>query len=93
MISVVKMMPTNGEGKVKALLNVTIGVVTVYGVKVVEGPNGLFVAMPQRKDQNGKYWDVVRIENTNDYQRASLEILDYYNARAGASVSASDVDW
>lgn len=39
--------------------DITINGVTIYGIRVVEGDNGDFLAFPQNKDKNGKYWHIV----------------------------------
>lgn len=47
------------EGKMKAIVSVTFDEeFVVHDVKVVEGPNGLFVAMPSRKTPEGEFRDI-----------------------------------
>ncbi len=47
------------EGKMKAILSVTINeAFVIHDVKVVEGQSGLFVAMPSRKMADGTFRDV-----------------------------------
>ena len=53
----------DGEGKTRAFASVTIGgVFAIHGIRVIEGDNGHFVAMPQEsyKQKNGetKYNDI-----------------------------------
>jgi len=49
----------NAEGKMKAVVSVTIdNAFVVHDVKVVEGMNGLFVAMPSRKTPEGEFRDI-----------------------------------
>ncbi|NTW05530.1 MAG: transcriptional regulator, partial [Peptococcaceae bacterium] len=44
------------EGKMKAIVSVTLDdMFVVHDVKVVEGQNGLFVAMPSRKTPDGEF--------------------------------------
>lgn len=58
-VTEVKVVPIRGEGATRAMASVTFGEsFVVHGVRVVEGENGLFVAMPQRKDGQGNYRDV-----------------------------------
>lgn len=50
---------TAGNTKIRALASVVIdGMFVVHELKVVEGVNGLFVAMPSRKGTNGEYTDI-----------------------------------
>jgi stage V sporulation protein G len=54
----VKLFPITEPGPTRAIGSVTLaGAFVIHGVRVVEGENGLFVAMPQKKDGN-KYRDV-----------------------------------
>ncbi len=47
------------EGKMKAIASVTIdNAFVIHDVKVVDGQNGLFVAMPSRKTANGEFRDI-----------------------------------
>ena len=48
------------DGKLKALVSVTIDQdLAVHDIKVIEGSERLFVAMPSRKDDNGVFRDIV----------------------------------
>jgi DNA-binding cell septation regulator SpoVG len=57
----VNVFPFKGEGKSKAFASLIVdGVMEIKGFKVVEGSNGLFVAVPQRegtkKDTGERTW-------------------------------------
>lgn len=57
-------IPQQDTGAVKAYASITanipeIGEIVVTGIKVIEGQNGLFVTMPNRKGNDGEYHDVV----------------------------------
>ena len=48
------------NGKTKGFASITIDkVLCITGITIVEGKNGLFVSMPQNKDKDGNYHDVV----------------------------------
>jgi stage V sporulation protein G len=43
----------------KAIVSVTLDdAFVIHDVKVIQGQNGLFVAMPSRKTPNGEYRDI-----------------------------------
>lgn len=45
--------------RLKALVSVTVdGDLAVHDIKVIEGPERLFVAMPSRKDESGTFRDI-----------------------------------
>lgn len=58
-ITDVRVRKINKEGKMKAVVSVTFdNAFVVHDVKVVEGINGIFVAMPSRKTPEGEYRDI-----------------------------------
>ncbi len=53
------------EGKMKAIVSVTLDdMFVIHDVKVVEGQNGLFVAMPSRKTPSGEFRDIAHPINS-----------------------------
>ena len=55
----VKVYPTQREGNTLATANITLGgCFAVKGLRVMDGKNGLFVAMPDRRDGQGKFQDI-----------------------------------
>lgn len=57
-VTKVQLHPIDDSGPTRAIGSVTIGnAFVVHGVRVVDSQNGLFVAMPQRKDGD-RYRDV-----------------------------------
>lgn len=65
------------EGKMKAIVSVTLDdAFVIHDVKVVDGQNGLFVAMPSRKTPNGEFRDIahpISQEARDILQRKVLE--------------------
>ena len=56
-IQVVRLHRFDGDSKTKALADISIGHFVVKGLRVVEGKKGLFLAMPQEKSKDGKWYD------------------------------------
>ena len=55
-----KVFPMKGDGSTKAFASVAINdAIVINGVRVVDGANGLFVSMPQSKDKEGNFRDIV----------------------------------
>ena len=47
------------EGRLRAVVSVTVDdEIAIHDIKVIEGPERLFVAMPSRKDENGTFRDI-----------------------------------
>ncbi len=59
-ITEVRVWPVrNKESKIKATASIVIdGAIMIHDLRVVEGSNGLFVAMPSRKTTDGNYRDI-----------------------------------
>lgn len=71
------------NNQLKAFANIVIdNAFIVRNIKLIEGKNGLFVAMPSRKMKNGEFQDVAHPINTD--VRTNLEQLiieKYHEAR------------
>ncbi|MFT3950389.1 MAG: septation regulator SpoVG [Oscillospiraceae bacterium] len=66
-------------GKLKGIVSITIdNVFAVHDIKVVQGDERLFVAMPSRKDDNGMYRDIVHPINPEARREIESHILDAY---------------
>ena len=56
-IKIRKIIP---DGRLRAVISITIdNMLAVHDIKVVQGDERLFVAMPSRKDENGTFRDIV----------------------------------
>ena len=87
-ITDVRIRKVGNEGKMKAVASVTFDEeFVVHDIKIIEGVNGLFIAMPSRKMNDGNYRDIahplisetrVRINNAvlSAYENMESEELD-----------------
>lgn len=58
-ITDVRVRKVNDEGKMKAIASVTFDdEFVVHDIKIIEGQNGLFIAMPSRKMDEGDFRDI-----------------------------------
>jgi stage V sporulation protein G len=58
-ITDVRVRKVNDEGKMKAVVSVTFDdEFVVHDIKIIEGQNGLFIAMPSRKMGEGDFRDI-----------------------------------
>jgi len=58
-ITDIRVRRVDGQGKLKAYVTVTFDdCFVVHNVKVIEGSNRVFIAMPSRKTRNGEFKDV-----------------------------------
>lgn len=76
----VKIRKITNEGKMKAIVSITLdNEFVVHDIKVIEGENGLFIAMPSRKTPNGEFKDIAHPISTDVRQKFQTEILKHYN--------------
>ena len=79
-ITDIRVRKVSDEGKMKAVVSVTFDdEVVVHDIKVIDGQNGLFIAMPSRKMGDGDYRDIahpLRSETRNRMKDAILEAYE-----------------
>ena len=51
----------------------------IHDIRIIEGDNGLFIAMPSRKTATGEYKDIAHPINTDVRNMFQKAILDEYN--------------
>jgi stage V sporulation protein G len=56
-LKVVRLHRFEGDSKLKAFVDIAIGDFLVKGLRVVAGQKGLFLAMPQEKAKDGKWYN------------------------------------
>ena len=78
-ITDVRVRKIASEGKMKAIVSVTSdNEFVVHDIKVIEGQNGLFIAMPSRKTPDGEFKDIAHPINTETRERIQGAILEAY---------------
>ena len=79
------------EGKLRAYVTVTFdNCFVVHNVKIIEGKDGLFIAMPSKKTATGEYKDVAHPISPDFRAELQKRILDDYNSGKVIEASASD---
>ena len=75
-IKIRKIIP---DGRLRAVISITIdNMLAVHDIKVVQGDERLFVAMPSRKDESGIFRDIVHPIYPEARKLIEDEILDAY---------------
>ena len=78
-ITDVRIRKIAAEGKMKAIVSVTFdNEFVVHDIKVIEGQNGLFIAMPSRKTTDGEFKDIANPINTDTREKIQTSILKAY---------------
>lgn len=86
-ITDVKIRKLITEGRLKAIVSVTIdNMIAVHDIKVVQGDERLFAAMPSRRDESGIFRDIVHpitAEARKELERAVLDAYERQLAESG----------
>lgn len=78
-ITDVRVRKISKEGKMKAVVSITIDdVFVVHDIKVIDGEKGLFIAMPSKKATDGEYRDIAHPITSETREMLQNLILDAY---------------
>lgn len=86
-ITDVRIRKISDEGKMKAVVSITFDdEFVVHDIKVIEGQNGLFIAMPSRKVGEGDFRDIAHplVSDTRNKIRDAI-FAEYEKALAEAT--------
>ena len=72
------------DAKMKAVASITIdGEFVVHDIKVIQGNDKLFIAMPSKKDGNGDFKDIAHPINTATRTKIQDAVLTKYEEVIG----------
>lgn len=78
-ITDIKIRKINAEGRMKAVVSVTFDdSFVVHDIKVIEGQEKLFIAMPSRKTPDGEFKDIAHPINADMRETLQNMILGKY---------------
>lgn len=91
-ITDVKIRKIMSEGRLRAVVSVTLDdMLAVHDIKVVQGDERLFVAMPSRKDENGVFRDIVHPISPSARKLFEENILEAYEKQL-AMIEAEETE-
>ena len=80
-ITDIRIRQMNNEDKMKAVVSVTFdNCFVVHDIKVIDGQDRLFIAMPSRKTPEGEYKDIAHPINIEMRELLQDSILEKYHA-------------
>jgi stage V sporulation protein G len=87
-ITQVKVFPV-AEEKLKAYVSIVLDdCFLVSDLKVIQGPNGLFISMPSKRKKNGEFKDIAHPLNRETRERMEKRILEEYEKVKAAAPPA-----
>jgi len=76
----VRVRKVSDDGKMKAIVSVTFDdEFVVHDIKIIEGQNGLFIAMPSRKMGEGDFRDIAHPLNSETRNKIKEAIFSEYD--------------
>lgn len=80
LITDVRIRCVEGQNRLKAVASITIeGVFAIHELRIIEGKNGLFVAMPSRQSNDGTFRDIAHPINAETRKMVEDVVLAKYN--------------
>ena len=78
-ITDIRIRKINQDSKMKAIVSVTFdNSLAVHDIKIIEGADKLFVAMPSRKTPEGEYKDIAHPINSEMRSELESSILEKF---------------
>lgn len=94
-ITDVRVRKVTKEGKIKAVVSITLDdEFAVHDIKIIDGDNGYFIAMPSRRTIEGEYRDCAHPINATTRDKIQKAIMAAYEeavAQAEESEAAEEV--
>jgi len=80
----VRLRRVNTEGRMRAIASITFDEeFVVHDVRVIDGNNGLFVAMPSKRTSDGEFRDIAHPINSNTRAKIQTAVLEEYHRLEG----------
>lgn len=78
-ISDIKIRKTMHEGRLRAVVSITIdNAIAIHDIKLVQGDERMFVAMPSRREDSGIFRDIIHPISSNVREEIEEKILNAY---------------
>lgn len=91
-ITEVRIRMIDTEGKMRAVASVTFDdCFVVHDIKIIDGQNGMFLAMPSRKSEDG-HRDIAHPLNPSTRNMIKEAVFDAYDRELRAQMNMSDED-
>jgi len=75
----VRLRRVNTEGRMRAIASITLDQeFVVHDIRVIDGNNGLFVAMPSKRTPDGEFRDIAHPINSNTRNKIQEAVLEAY---------------
>lgn len=84
-ITDVRLRRVNSDGRMKAIASITIdNEFVVHDIRVIDGNNGMFVAMPSKRTPDGEFRDIAHPISSETREKIQSAVLDAYHLEVEA---------
>lgn len=78
-VTAVRIRRLSQDGKMRAIVSITLNdMFAVHDLRVIDGSNGLFVAMPSKRTPGGEFRDIAHPINSATREHIQKIVLDAY---------------
>lgn len=85
-VSDVRIRRTVQDGRLRAIVSITLdNCIAVHDIRLVQGDDRLFVAMPSRRDDEGRCRDIIHPINSDIRNQIEDRIIEAYQSIESAS--------
>lgn len=89
----VRMRKLITDSRMKALVSITLDdVFVVHDLRVIEGNNGLFVAMPSKRTSDGEFRDIAHPINSEMRREIRDAVMKVYDETEAVEPTANHAD-
>lgn len=75
----VRLRKVNREGRMRAICSITLdSEFVVHDIRVIDGNNGMFVAMPSKRTPDGEFRDIAHPISPASREKIEAAILEKY---------------
>ncbi len=75
----VRLRRVNTDGRMKAIASITIDhEFVVHDIRVIDGNNGMFVAMPSKRTPDGEFRDIAHPISSTTLEKIQAAVLTEY---------------
>ncbi|KHD85022.1 septation regulator SpoVG [Heyndrickxia ginsengihumi] len=89
----VRLRRVHTDGRMRAIASITIdNEFVIHDIRVIDGNNGLFVAMPSKRTPDGEFRDIAHPINSNTRSKIHDAVLTEYH-RLGDVEEVQEVEF
>lgn len=76
----IRVRKVENQNRLRAVASVTIDdAFVIHEIRIIEGENGIFIAMPSRKNKYGVFKDIAHPINTETRSEMEKAVLEEYS--------------